>query len=338
MPTSDSREASGDRFASLDQWRGWAMVLVLINHALKSSGWVEGLGRTGVNLFFVISGLLTAMSLLSIQRKRQSIWLQLPARRLWRLWPTLGGFVLVVFFLRPLLWPDESLDALPALLFFANYAPHSPPFSHLWSISCEMQFYLVSPLLFWLGTRTGPAGNWLLSILTALLLTCGGLYVLIHSGKIEPPLLELSFYGKYTAQVAVWPMVLGFLWQLYRPEKMPPLRSVRKFLPATVVCLNVAVFAALAMQNRLATVLVGIALMPVVIACYETRTSLPGKAGKALVWLGKRTYSIYLMQQLFTIAAPYDPVWWPIGGLISIAAGGIFYALIESRFVKSPSR
>lgn len=310
------------------------MVLVLINHSLKPTGWVEGLGRTGVNLFFVISGLLTALSLFSLQRKEKNIWLQLPAKRLWRLWPTLLVFVIVLLILKPILWPDLSFETASVLLFYANYVHHSPPLSHLWSISCEMQFYLLSPLLFWLGIRAGAIGKTLLVLIAAALLACGALYVVISSGKIEPPIFGAKFYGKYTAQVALWPMVFGFVWQLYRPAKKLDWQRYRKFLPALVAILTTALFAALALHNRIATVFVGIALMPLVIACYEAQMSLPGKLGRALVWIGKRTYSIYLVQQLFTIAAPYSSAWWPIGGLISLPVGGFFYWLVESRFVK----
>ncbi len=52
-------------------------------------------------------------------------------------------------------------DRFASLEFFANYVHHSSPLAHLWSISCEMQFYLVSPLLFWLGTRAGLTLVWL---------------------------------------------------------------------------------------------------------------------------------------------------------------------------------
>src|SRR4051794_30735148 len=49
--------------ASLDQWRGLALVLVLISHSLYFTSRVHGIGRVGVNLFFFISGILVFRSL-----------------------------------------------------------------------------------------------------------------------------------------------------------------------------------------------------------------------------------------------------------------------------------
>src|SRR5438270_6343993 len=49
--------------ASLDQWRGLALVLVLISHGFFFTGKVNGIGRVGVNLFFFISGILVFRSL-----------------------------------------------------------------------------------------------------------------------------------------------------------------------------------------------------------------------------------------------------------------------------------
>jgi hypothetical protein len=48
---------------ALDQWRGLALVLVLISHGFFFSDCVHGIGRVGVNLFFFISGVLVFRSL-----------------------------------------------------------------------------------------------------------------------------------------------------------------------------------------------------------------------------------------------------------------------------------
>ena len=55
VPTSEQ-----DRLGSiaLDQWRGLALVLVLISHGFFFTDRVNGIGRVGVNLYFFISGIL----------------------------------------------------------------------------------------------------------------------------------------------------------------------------------------------------------------------------------------------------------------------------------------
>ena len=60
------REPAGS--IALDQWRGLALVLVLISHGFYFTDRVNGLGRVGVNLFFFISGILVFRSLSRIAR------------------------------------------------------------------------------------------------------------------------------------------------------------------------------------------------------------------------------------------------------------------------------
>ena len=81
-----------DRLGSiaLDQWRGLALVLVLISHGFFLTNRVNGIGRVGVNLFFFISGILIFRSLsrsraaTAWERTRSYWW-----RRLRRLYPAL---------------------------------------------------------------------------------------------------------------------------------------------------------------------------------------------------------------------------------------------------------
>ena len=57
------RDARGS--IALDQWRGLALLLVLISHGFFFTDRVNGIGRVGVNLFFFISGILVFRSFLA---------------------------------------------------------------------------------------------------------------------------------------------------------------------------------------------------------------------------------------------------------------------------------
>src|SRR5215469_4204546 len=48
---------------ALDQWRGFALLLVLVSHGFFFTNMVNGIGRIGVNIFFFISGILVFRSL-----------------------------------------------------------------------------------------------------------------------------------------------------------------------------------------------------------------------------------------------------------------------------------
>ena len=81
-----------DRLGSiaLDQWRGLALVLVLISHGFFFTNRVNGIGRVGVNLFFFVSGILVFRSLsrtraaTAWERSRTFWW-----RRFRRLYPAM---------------------------------------------------------------------------------------------------------------------------------------------------------------------------------------------------------------------------------------------------------
>src|ERR1035438_2389048 len=73
------REQAGS--IALDQWRGLALVLVLISHGFFFTDRVNGIGRVGVNLFFFISGILVFRSL---SRSRAASPWERPRSYWWR--------------------------------------------------------------------------------------------------------------------------------------------------------------------------------------------------------------------------------------------------------------
>ena len=158
-------ESERDRLGSiaLDQWRGLALLLVLISHGFFFTNRVNGIGRVGVNLFFFISGILVFRSLSRTSAKTDferagSFWL----RRLRRLYPAMLAYALVMmlpvwlFQHRPNLPPMSDfatyIKALPlAVTYTMNYFEAPMSLGHLWSLACEMQFYLLAPVIYLVG-------------------------------------------------------------------------------------------------------------------------------------------------------------------------------------------
>ena len=313
------------------------MIFVLINHGLKWTGTVQGLGRTGVNLFFVISGLLTAISLESIRKKNQNVFVELPRKRAWRIVPTLLAFVLLCCAVRALQGNEESW---PGFLypFWANYASPKGGFSHLWSIACEMHFYLLSPLVFWIGTR-GKAGAVALGVIFLALCACAAANAYLQILIEKPIQLKALFDNKYSTHVAVWPMLLGFAWYLNR-FRIPEWLAVRfrKHLVALMVIAHAALIGILYVGSPALTVLVSVGLIPLLFFTFQEKRALGGKLGSALVWVGQRTFSIYLIQQMLTLELPAPKEWRPLGALLALPLGAIFYFLVEKRFVASHSK
>ena len=325
---------------ALDQWRGLALVFVVLAHALHETGRMDGLGRVGVNLFFFISGILVFRSLAGSRQPEPgkvitSFWY----RRLRRLYPALLAYVLVLGIAQYWL---QNIPGIPAYSSFANYlrtAPsalfyfenyfHLPPLSlgHLWSLSCEMQFYLVAPLIFFLG-GTNPRRRHL------VFGTC--LFLLAGLGVSEPFIFANPSEGqKYHFEFAVWPMMAGFFCEFRRDWiKQLPARWIKSVYWATLgICLLGTPLMFLGPKMKMPIIALGALLLAPCLLAYERGWPVPAGAGRALKWLGERTYSIYLWQQPLTSCGFLPIVWWPAGAIVAVFLGALWFRWFEQPFL-----
>lgn len=336
VATSD-REIQRRGSAALDQWRGLALVFVLINHGLYFTDRVHGIGRVGVNLFFFISGILVFRSLAASRAtgawaRTRSFWW----RRLRRLYPALLAYVAALFVITGILSqiPATAVEAdvglfvrnIPfALLYVMDYVP-APAMSlgHLWSLGCEMQFYLLAPLLWILAGRAEPRKFLVYAVILGGLLLLG----------LAQPFLD---YGKYHFEFAVWPMMAGFFCEYRRSwfQKIPPwLVSVTLWLTGLVGGVSlVAMF--FGYEMKLVVIGVGALLLLPCFLAYNFGRAIPGRLGHALEWLGARTYSIYLWQQPFTICNFLPNVLHPLGALVAVGVGAFWYRWFEFPFLSA---
>ena len=127
----------------LDGWRGLAIVFLLIGHFFPMQG--INLGSFGVNLFFVLSGLLMTR-ILFIDKVPISTFYR---RRISRIFPAVFSFLLLIIGAFTLLGkPLDWQQILAAATFTNNYfvAPPSAgqmPFGHIWSLSVEEHSYVL---------------------------------------------------------------------------------------------------------------------------------------------------------------------------------------------------
>lgn len=140
---------------ALDGLRGIAVLIVIAYHG----GWF-GLagGFVGVDLFFLLSGFLITRLLIDEHGRDGSISMRgFYVRRGLRLLPALFTLVLGVWAAALALESSGLREGLGgrtfwALSYLANWndvftGTHFGPFSHLWSLSVEEQFYVVWPLV-----------------------------------------------------------------------------------------------------------------------------------------------------------------------------------------------
>ncbi|WP_257166612.1 acyltransferase family protein [Bradyrhizobium sp. SRS-191] len=154
--------------ADIDALRAIAVVIVILFH-LKIAGFEAGFA--GVDIFFVISGyLITGQILRDVRTGRFSLS-EFYLRRARRILPALVATIAMTFavgwlFLSPEALRQLAKEATHGLLSISNiqywreasayFAPTADqlPLLHLWSLSLEVQFYALAPLLLmWAGRR-----------------------------------------------------------------------------------------------------------------------------------------------------------------------------------------
>jgi peptidoglycan/LPS O-acetylase OafA/YrhL len=330
-----------DRLGSiaLDQWRGLALVLVLISHGFFFTDRVNGIGRVGVNLFFFISGILVFRSLSRTRaqtdwKRTQSFWW----RRTRRLYPAMITYTLamlpLMYFLQrlPHLPPGSDfssyLKSVPVVLIYgANYVETPMSLGHLWSLACEMQFYLLAPLIYLLGGRTAGRRDAVFGTLLVILLGLG----------LAQPLIGK---WKYHFEFAVWPMMLGFCCEYKRDwfQKIAARWVTLILWSGALVCTGSLVTMLFGMDTKPLVVATGALLLAPCLMAYLFGRPMPTSAGRAMKWMGERTYSIYLWQQPFTICNFLPDVLHPAGALVSVAVGGVWFHFFERPFLSVSRR
>ncbi len=139
-----------ERNSTVDVFRGVAIIAVALYHFRE----VIPLGYLGVDLFFVISGLLVGGLLTrSFARGEKINFPRFFLQRGFKIWPSyfvfLGIGTIIAFYLAPEqvipLW-----DIKRYVFFYQNYtgAPFHWSFDHIWSLCIEEHFYILLPVAY----------------------------------------------------------------------------------------------------------------------------------------------------------------------------------------------
>lgn len=322
-PTSHGDTA---HVAALDGWRGIAILLLLIGHFLPVPG--IKLGTLGVNLFFVLSGLLMTQ-LLFVRRTglARFYW-----RRLSRIVPAHLTFIVLVLAAWAASGRTVSVsETLAALFFVNNYISPPPgqammPFGHVWSLCVEEHSYVVLSLLALAARRRWIAAAPGLAALALASAACGIFINIMRAG--DP---SLPFTGWLHTEVAAFGIVAsGCVCMLMRQ------RAGWRCTPALVPLFMLAAFAAhwwsvpLALQTIVGTGLLALAvnLLPSGPQWLNTMLGWP-----PLRWLGTCSFSLYLWQQPFYLWTRNE------GGSVALALTGAIAAGLASYYlVERPAR
>ena len=358
---------------ALDGIRTLAVAAVVLYHL--SPNLAPG-GMQGVTVFFVLSGYLITRLLLTEHEGTGRIDLKgFWQRRLRRLIPAIvtvivASAALCTLFNHVMLTKMRP-DIIPSALFLNNWwqifnqqsyfnAVGDPsPLTHFWSLAIEMQFYLVWPVALMLALRGGQPERRIGRAALALAAVSAIEMAILYNPGADPSRI---YYGTDTRAFS---LLLG-AWLAFVPNarltqiaqgawraaankldrKAPrhlgagPLDALGTLGLAGLLLLIVFSNGYTAFPYRGGILLASVFTLMVIAACTQAHSRLAKLfSAKPLVWLGQRSYSIYLWHYpLLLLMNPASDVsskpWWVYLCQVAIVIGvsELCYRFIETPF------
>lgn len=307
----------------LDGWRGLAIVCLLAGHFLPVPG--IDLGAVGVNLFFVLSGLLMGGLLFEKNEPIPRFY----RRRIARIVPAHLAFIALVslgYWVLGL--PMNWRELLAALFFLNNYVfpDNGPgtgqmPLGHIWSLSVEEHSYILLSMVALAHRRALVNSRVAIAALLAVTMLCA-----VYYQWLNPP--KLAYWLWLHSEVAAYGLLGSALWvSAGRP----------RLINAASPLVAPALLLAGVLLHWWSVPLLGQRLAGVgcFVAAIGLLTQTHGWLAFLLSWaplrqLGLWSYSLYLWQQPFYIwthdANGPTPV---LALVLAVASGLASYYLVE---------
>ena len=350
--------------------RGLAVLLVIGFHSAET---ILPLGYLGVDIFFVISGYVISPKIEKIMDlhdknlsngKKWTSFFQFLENRFWRLSPALISSLILsavlVLFFAPVsdherfskqgLFSLIGVGNIGAYLFHGDYfSPNPNPLIHLWSLSVEVQFYVLIPIfllitLRFLGNKeTTFLNNYVvLSVISFITFFNSDFMSAIYAVFGVERYTQFTFYSTLSR---IWQFGLGGLLYVYEKRRQD-FSYIFQFrvLFLALFCITLANFLKI---DRVSSSLI-ITILSALMIHSRTLESIHRKVELPLVWLGYRSYSIYLIHMPVLYTIKFSPVLSNFfkqnflisiifGIIFSIILGGLNYSLVESKFRRQGS-
>lgn len=350
------REGSGHNVRPMEGLRGFAVFLVFIVHYVSlAQPWIETdgglrwfadgmhtIGNAGVDLFFVLSGYLIYASLIA----RPQPFLRFMDRRVQRIYPTFVLVLLVYTALSLALPSGSKMPKAPAqavvywlenFLLLPGLFPIDPLITVAWSLSYEMFYYLVLPLLIFVFQLRSRSSAWRVAFFATIAIAIG------------------AYCAFFTGPVRLTMFIAGiFLQEAVRSgQRMPHITSRMALLALLAGLLNTLLptIGSAGYVYKIAVLFASFSTL-----CWLCFVAPQAKLPRAfswtpLRWLGNMSYSYYLihglvLQVCFFFLAPrlphstYGPLlfWSMLAPLfmLTLLGAGILFLLVERPFSLSP--
>ncbi|HEY0064288.1 MAG TPA: acyltransferase [Telluria sp.] len=304
----------------LDGWRGLAILCLLFGHFFPVAG--INFGAIGVNLFFVLSGLLMAR-LLFVQQVPLGQFYQ---RRIARIFPAVLVFLLVSVL--ALLLGGQALrwnEVAAAALFVNNYTvsvtgSQSLPFGHFWSLCVEEHSYILLSLLA-LAARQHLARA---SALVGMAALATGLTGLAYTSWYSDAQLWRMLMHTEVAAFGICSSALLALW--LQERTLPRLHGLSSVV---LVLFGMSLYwwsvpHALTLIGATAAFALAVNLLAGAAPAVHALLSV-----QALRMLGLWSFSLYVWQQPLYLLSKYHGLHPVLGLLLAMACGIASYYLVE---------
>lgn len=307
--------------------RGIAVLLVVLYHFQV----IHGSAYLGVDLFFAISGFVITRIVSRDIARREFSFLAFIKRRFDRLFPPLAALVTVVILASIFVVSPESLSNTLATGIFAlagmsnlvihvltgDYfadAANSNALLHTWSLGVEEQVYFLIPVLLLIATLTR---NHLRSSMTLFLgLSAGSLLMFFNSDQFVGVPIWGAVFSYYSPLIRFWEFGAGALAYLLSGNLKTSDKSrtlVHWVAFAVILFIPVLPLSESGLAHNTQALLV-VSAAGFLLSSVEHSTAKSPFRCKALVFLGNRSYSLYLWH-------------WPVAVFIGFISGWTFSQL-----------
>ena len=305
----------------IDGLRAIAVISVIIYHL--NENWLSG-GFLGVDIFFVISGfLITGIIITEIQQNSFSLK-QFYTRRIKRIYPAFITVMALVSFIASAIFIYNDFNKLRktielAIAFLSNFylgltqgyfdlSANENPVLHIWSLAVEEQYYLIFPLILILAYKKFREIK-VLFIITLILFFILLATSFIPANFYKEVLHQPNIY--YLSNLRFPELLVGSLLAIYHnlSNKVQLSKQVNNIL---AILSTLLLFSCLFLMNNDIAFIPGVTL---ILPCIFTALIIHATSqnnivklclsNKAIVFIGKISYSLYLYHWIFIAFAYY---------------------------------